>query len=45
MTASTLQINGDFDDCPRRIRQIAVSVPQMGIYLMNSVNPFRLEET
>src|SRR3989442_1697262 len=41
--ALTLQIQGDFDDCLRRIRQIAVDVPQLGIYLMNSVNPFRLE--
>ena len=41
--ALTLQIQGDFDDCLRRIRQIAVDVPEMGIYLMNSVNPFRLE--
>jgi threonine synthase len=41
--AQTIQIRGDFDDCLRRIRQIAVDVPQMGIYLMNSVNPFRLE--
>ena len=41
--ALTLQIKGDFDDCLRRIRQIAVDVPAMGIYLMNSVNPFRLE--
>ena len=41
--ALTLQINGDFDACLRRIRQIAVDVPEMGIYLMNSVNPFRLE--
>jgi threonine synthase len=41
--ATTLQIKGDFDDCLRRIRQIAVDVPQLGIYLMNSVNPFRLE--
>ncbi len=41
--ALTLQINGDFDACLRRIRQIAVDVPKMGIYLMNSVNPFRLE--
>ncbi len=41
--ALTLQIQGDFDDCLRRIRQIAVDVPAMGIYLMNSVNPFRLE--
>lgn len=41
--ALTLQIQGDFDACLRRIRQIAVDVPEMGIYLMNSVNPFRLE--
>jgi threonine synthase len=41
--ALTLQVQGDFDDCLRRIRQIAVDVPAMGIYLMNSVNPFRLE--
>jgi len=41
--AMTLQIKGDFDDCLRRVRQIAVEVPEMGIYLMNSVNPFRLE--
>lgn len=41
--ALTLQIQGDFDACLRRVRQIAVDVPAMGIYLMNSVNPFRLE--
>src|SRR6478672_1764656 len=41
--ALTLQIQGDFDACLRRIKQIAVDVPKMGIYLMNSVNPFRLE--
>src|SRR5438067_1712074 len=41
--ALTLQIQGDFDDCLRRVRQIAVDEPQVGIYLMNSVNPFRLE--
>ena len=41
--AMTLQIRGDFDACLRRVRQIAVDVPQLGIYLMNSVNPFRLE--
>ncbi|HSI33776.1 MAG TPA: threonine synthase [Tepidisphaeraceae bacterium] len=40
--ALTLQIQGDFDACLRRIRQIAVDTAQ-GIYLMNSVNPFRLE--
>jgi len=41
--ALTLQIRGNFDDCLRRIRQIAVDIPALGIYLMNSVNPFRLE--
>ncbi|HZL35812.1 MAG TPA: threonine synthase [Tepidisphaeraceae bacterium] len=41
--ALTLQIQGDFDACLRRVRQVAVDAPQMGIYLMNSVNPFRLE--
>jgi threonine synthase len=41
--ALTLQISGDFDDCLRQIRHIAVDVPKLGIYLMNSVNPFRLE--
>jgi len=41
--ALTLQIKGDFDACLKRVRQIAVEVPQVGIYLMNSVNPFRLE--
>src|SRR2546421_10192070 len=41
--ALTRQIRCDFDDCLRRIRQIAVDIPAMGIYLMNSVNPFRLE--
>ena len=41
--ALTLQIKGDFDACLRRVRQIAMDVPTMGIYLMNSVNPFRLE--
>lgn len=41
--ALTLQIQGDFDACLRRIRQIATDVPALGVYLMNSVNPFRLE--
>jgi threonine synthase len=40
--ALTLQIDGDFDDCMRRIREVAQN-PKNGIYLMNSVNPFRLE--
>ena len=41
--ALTLQIKGDFDACLKRVRQIATDVPKVGIYLMNSVNPFRLE--
>jgi threonine synthase len=41
--AMTLQIRGDFDACLRRVRQIAVDRKDLGIYLMNSVNPFRLE--
>jgi threonine synthase len=41
--ALTLQIKGDFDACLARVRQIAQSVPKLGVYLMNSVNPFRLE--
>ncbi|MDX1681958.1 MAG: threonine synthase, partial [Phycisphaeraceae bacterium] len=41
--ALTLQIQGDFDDCLRRVRQIATERRELGIYLMNSVNPFRLE--
>jgi threonine synthase len=39
----TLQIQGDFDACLTRVKQIATQVPELGIYLMNSVNPFRLE--
>lgn len=41
--ARTLQIQGDFDACLRRIRQIVMERKDLGIYLMNSVNPFRLE--
>jgi len=41
--ATTLQVEGDFDACLRRVRQVAVDRPDLGIYLMNSVNPFRLE--
>ena len=40
--ALTLQIQGDFDACLRRVRQIAQD-PKSGLYLMNSVNPFRIE--
>jgi threonine synthase len=38
--ALTLQIAGDFDACMRRIREAA---ERLNLYLMNSVNPFRLE--
>ena len=41
--ATTLQIAGDFDACLLRVRDIAENHPQLGVYLMNSVNPFRLE--
>jgi threonine synthase len=40
--ATTLQIAGDFDACLARIREIAAD-PKRGVYLLNSVNPFRLE--
>jgi len=38
--ARTLQIAGDFDDCMARVKQVTEA---MGLYLLNSVNPFRLE--
>ncbi len=38
--ALTVQIAGDFDDAMMRVRQVT---EQLGIYLVNSVNPFRLE--
>lgn len=38
--AQVLQIEGDFDDAMRLVREIANETP---IYLLNSVNPFRLE--
>lgn len=38
--ALTVQIEGDFDDAMRRVREVA---GRLGIYLVNSVNPFRLE--
>lgn len=41
--ALTLQVAGDFDACLARVRFIAQHVPEAGVYLMNSVNPFRLE--
>lgn len=38
--ALTLQVDGDFDACMRHVLE---SADKLGIYLMNSVNPFRLE--
>jgi threonine synthase len=38
--ALTIQIAGDFDDAMHRVQQVS---KQLGIYLVNSVNPFRLE--
>lgn len=38
--ALTVQIAGDFDDAMARVQEVA---QQLGIYLVNSVNPFRLE--
>jgi threonine synthase len=38
--ALTVQIDGDFDDALRRVQEVS---RQLGIYLVNSVNPFRLE--
>ena len=38
--ALTVQIAGDFDDALHRVQQVS---KQLGIYLVNSINPFRLE--
>jgi threonine synthase len=38
--ALTVQIAGDFDDAMTRVQQVA---KKLGIYLVNSINPFRLE--
>ena len=38
--ALTVQIAGDFDDAMARVQEVC---KQLGIYLVNSVNPFRLE--
>ena len=40
LRALTIQIAGDFDDAMQRVQQVSV---KQGIYLVNSVNPFRLE--
>ena len=38
--ALTVQIAGDFDDAMVRVREVS---KDLGIYLVNSINPFRLE--
>ena len=38
--AKTIQIHGDFDACMKLVKE---AVGHLGLYLMNSVNPFRLE--
>jgi threonine synthase len=38
--AQTIQINGDFDDCMRQVQDVCT---KLGLYLLNSLNPFRLE--
>jgi threonine synthase len=38
--ALTVQIAGDFDDALERVQQVS---GRLGIYLVNSINPFRLE--
>ena len=38
--AATLQIDGDFDDAMRQVQEVC---RQTSLYLMNSLNPFRLE--
>jgi threonine synthase len=38
--AQTIQIQGDFDDAMRLVEQVC---NELGIYLLNSLNPFRVE--
>ena len=38
--AYTIQIAGDFDDCMRQVQDVC---RELNIYLVNSLNPFRLE--
>jgi threonine synthase len=38
--ATTIQINGDFDDAMRLVEQVC---NELGVYLLNSLNPFRIE--
>jgi threonine synthase len=38
--ARTLLVRGDFDQCLRMVEQAS---SQLGVYLLNSINPFRIE--
>ena len=38
--AQTIQIQGDFDDCMKQVQDVC---SKLNIYLLNSLNPFRLE--
>jgi threonine synthase len=38
--AQTIQIKGDFDDCMKQVQDVCT---RLGLYLLNSLNPFRLE--
>src|SRR4030042_1622367 len=38
--AQTIQILGDFDDCMKQVQDVC---KKLGLYLLNSLNPFRLE--
>ena len=38
--ARTLVVDGDFDDCLRLMQQTS---NELGVYLLNSINPFRVE--
>jgi threonine synthase len=38
--AKTLLVRGDFDDCLRLIEEAS---QRLGVYLLNSINPFRIE--
>jgi threonine synthase len=38
--ARTVLVRGDFDDCQRLVEQAS---NELGVYLLNSINPFRIE--
>jgi threonine synthase len=38
--SQTIQVLGDFDDCMRQVQSVC---RRLGLYLLNSLNPFRLE--